>query len=491
MPEDEGFYRALAARDARFDGLFYVGVSTTGIYCRPICTARTPGRDRCAFFRTPAAAEKAGFRACFRCRPELAPGSSQLHVLSRLVSSAVDRIDQGFLNEHDVDQLAGDLGVTGRHLRRAMTRQIGVSPVELAQSRRLALAKRLVQDTRLGLAEVAFAAGFKSVRRFNALFRHRFDRSPSELRQGHGDEQAQRLSLRLDYRPPLDFTSLLGFLRDRATPGVERVTGAGYVRLIEIDGHSGTVAVRADQARAALWVDVSLTLLAVLMKLVAKLRHLFDLDAEPQAIAAALSRDPVLAPLVRRRPGLRLPGSLDPFETTVRAVLGQQVSVRAATTLSGRLAARFGQAVATEDPRLTHRFPAAADLARAKVEEIAAIGLPRARALTLQSVAGAFAAGARGLTDADRLTEQLLALPGIGPSTASHVAMRAARQPDAFPAADLGIRRALGNVSAAQAEARSQRWRPFRSYAVMHLWGSCSPAPGTTQEASRQKGESQ
>jgi AraC family transcriptional regulator, regulatory protein of adaptative response / DNA-3-methyladenine glycosylase II len=491
MQNADGFYRALASRDPRFDGIFYVGVSTTGIYCRPICSARTPGRDRCTFFASPAAAEKAGFRACFRCRPELAPGRSHQDALPRLVSNAVDRIEQGFLNEHDVDRLASELGVTGRHLRRAMARQIGVTPVELAQSRRLALAKRLLQDTRLGLAEVAFASGFQSVRRFNALFRARFDRSPSDLRRQHGTaEPAPRtLSLRLDYRPPLELPALLAFLRDRAIPGVERVAEGSYRRVVEIDGQTGTVAVGPDPQRPALWVNVSLSLLGVfppqagrpawgprLMKLAARLRHLFDLDAQPHAIAEVLLRDPRLAPLVRRRPGLRVPGSLDPFETTVRAVLGQQVSVRAATTLAGRLAARFGRPIQGEDPLLTHRFPTAAELARAPVEAIAAIGLPRARAQSVQAVAAAFAAGGLDLDDPEALTAQLVALPGIGPWTASYVAMRAARQPDAFPASDLGIRRALGNIGAREAEARSQRWRPFRSYAVLHLWTSL-PAP--------------
>jgi AraC family transcriptional regulator of adaptative response / DNA-3-methyladenine glycosylase II len=471
MPNADGFYTALAARDPRFDGIFYVGVSTTGVYCRPICSARTPGRDRCTFFDSPAAAEKAGFRACFRCRPELAPGRSHQDALPRLVGRAVDRIEQGFLNDHDVDRLARDLGVTGRHLRRAMARQIGVTPVELAQSRRLALAKRLLQDSRLGLAEVAFASGFQSVRRFNALFRARFARSPSDLRRQHGTGANPRaLSLRLDYRPPLDLPALLGFLRDRAIPGVEHVADGCYRRVVHLDGQVGTVCVRGDRQRAALWVDVSPALLGVLMQLTARLRHLFDLDAQPQAVAQTLGADPVLGPRVRRRPGLRVPGSVDPFETTVRAILGQQVSVRAATTLAGRLAARLGQPVRTDDAALTHRFPTAAELARAPLDAIAALGLPRARAATVSAVATAFAGAGLDLDDPERLAAQLCALPGIGPWTASYVAMRAARQPDAFPAADLGIRRALGNVSAREAEACAERWRPFRSYAVLHLW---------------------
>jgi AraC family transcriptional regulator, regulatory protein of adaptative response / DNA-3-methyladenine glycosylase II len=477
MQNGEGYYRALAARDARFDGLFFVGVSTTGIYCRPICSARTPRRDRCSFFLSPAAAEKAGFRACFRCRPELAPGHGGDAGLPRLVASAVDHIDRGFLNEHDVDALARVLGVTGRHLRRAMSQQIGVSPVELAQSRRLALAKRLLQDTRLGLAEVAFASGFQSVRRFNALFRQRFGRPPGDLRRAHATEEAPRtLSLRLDYRPPLDWEALLAFLGARATPGVEVVSGGEYRRVIQTGGETGTIAARADASRPAIWVEASLSLMGGVMTLVARLRQLFDLDARPDAIAQTLSGDSLLAPLVRRRPGLRVPGSVDPFETTVRAVLGQQVSVRGATTLAGRLAERFGRALRTPDPQLHHLFPAAAQLARASAEEIASIGLPRARAATIRAVAEAFASGqlapAAHPGEADQMTERLLALPGIGPWTAAYVAMRAGRTPDAFPAGDLGIRRALGDLGLQQTEARSQRWRPWRSYAAMHLWSS-------------------
>ncbi len=499
MQNGDGYYRAMAARDARFDGLFFVGVSTTGIYCRSICSARTPRRDRCTFFPSAAAADKAGFRACFRCRPELAPGQAGADALPRLVTSAVARIDEGYLNEHDVDQLAEDLGVTGRHLRRAMVQQIGLSPVELAQSRRLALAKRLLQDTRLGLAEIAFASGFQSVRRFNALFRERFGRPPGELRRAHGSEAVARtLSLRLDYRPPLDWAGLLAFLGDRATPGVERVEGdrgGHYRRVIEVDGKVGTVAVRADPARPALWVEASLSLIGGVMKLVAKLRHLFDLDARPDAIAATLAADARLAPLLAARPGLRVPGSVDPFETTARAILGQQVSVRGATTLAGRLVERFGHPVRTDDPHLHHRFPTAAELARVAPEAIATIGLPRARAAALRGVAEAYATGRVALpeqgADAEAVTAQLLTLPGVGPWTAAYLAMRAARNPDAFPAGDLGVRRALGDVSAAEAEARSERWRPWRSYAVMYLWsslgGARSEAPAPTPATGRTK----
>lgn len=483
-------YAALTARDRRFDGLFFVGVKTTGIYCRPVCTARTPGRDRCTFYGTPAEAEKAGFRACLRCRPELAPGNSAVDALPRLVESAVALIGEGFMNDQGVDELASELGVTARHLRRAMEERLGVSPVELAQSRRLALAKQLLHDTSLGLAEIAFASGFQSVRRFNTLFTERFGRAPSALRREAGSAagrsnqasgEAQRmLSLRLDYRPPFDWDALLGFLGPRAIPGVEHVEGGVYRRVVHVGGKTGIVAVRRLRDRPALLAGIPLALSGVLMPVVARLRALFDLDAQPDPIAEALSADDILGPLVRQRPGLRLPGAVDPFEMAARAVLGQQVSVRAATTLAGRLASRFGYPLpsSAEDRRLTHRFPTAGELASQSASDVAAIGLPLRRAESLVAIATAFSSGP--LSGAARtrgpasIVAHLADLPGIGDWTAQYVAMRAFRHPDSFPAGDLGLRKALGGLSAKQAAARAERWSPWRSYAVLHLWTALS-----------------
>ncbi|HSN89979.1 MAG TPA: AlkA N-terminal domain-containing protein, partial [Anaeromyxobacteraceae bacterium] len=354
-------YRALAARDRRFDGLFLVGVSTTGVYCRPVCPARTPGRDRCRFFAHAAEAEREGFRACFRCRPELSPGQGPVDASPRLVAAATARIEAGFLNEGSVDQLARGLGVTGRHLRRALEGALGLSPVELAQSRRMALAKQLLQDTGLPVAEVAFAAGFRSLRRFNALFRARFGRPPTALRREAGATAAPdgALTLRLDFRPPLDWEALLAFLAARATAGVEEVAGDAYRRTVRLGERSGWVEVRRDPDRPALRAAVSLSLAGALMPLAARLRALFDLDARPDAVADHLARDPLLRRSVRRHPGLRVPGAFDGFETAARVVLGQQVSVRAATTLAGRLTAALGDPVATPFPALTRLGPAA------------------------------------------------------------------------------------------------------------------------------------
>jgi AraC family transcriptional regulator of adaptative response / DNA-3-methyladenine glycosylase II len=468
-------YRALTARDPRFDGVFFVGVRTTGIYCRPICRARTPGRDRCVFFTRAAEAERDGFRACFRCRPELAPGGGPVDAVPRLVQAAVQRIEAGALNEGSVDDLAAELGVTGRHLRRAMVAELGVSPVDLAQTRRLALAKQLLQDTGLSLTDIAFASGFASVRRFNALFQARFGEPPSALRRAHGGGRAaEAITLRLDHRPPLAWEPLLAHLAARAIPGVEVVEGGVYRRSVRLGGASGWIVVAPDPARPALVAEVSLSLAGSLMPLAARVRALFDLDARPAEIAAHLGRDRRLAPLVARRPGLRVPGAFDGFETTVRAILGQQVSVRGATTLSGRLVATFGEPIRSPHAGVTHLFPRPEVIAGADEGAIAAIGMPAARARAVQALARAVTSGLRMVRggDAAETGAALTALPGIGPWTAEYVAMRALGWPDAFPASDLGLRNAMGGSSTKDLTAAAERWRPWRAYAAQHLWTS-------------------
>lgn len=467
-------YDALCARDRRFDGLFYVGVTTTGIYCRPICPARTPSRGRCEFFTRAAEAERAGFRACFRCRPELAPGRAAVDSLPRLVAAALAHIDAGALNDDSLDSLAASLGVSARHLRRAITAALGVSPVELAQTRRLALAKQLLQDSALPLAEVAFASGFASVRRFNAAVKSRFGRPPGEVRRAAGEAaSAGEIALRLDYRPPLEWGALLAFLRARQIPGVEQVEGDVYRRVVALGDRTGWVEIAPDPSRAALAVRVSLSLAARLMPVASRLRALFDLDAEPAAVAGHLRRDPVLAAGIAARPGLRVPGAFDGFELAVRAILGQQVSVQAATTLAGRLVARFSRPVADLPAGLWAAFPAPGVLAAAPLAAVQELGLPEARARALVGLARASAEGGLDLspaTDPAAAAEALCALPGIGPWTAQYIAMRALRWPDAFPAGDLVVRRALGVTTSRAAEARAAAWRPWRAYAVMHLW---------------------
>jgi AraC family transcriptional regulator of adaptative response / DNA-3-methyladenine glycosylase II len=468
-------YRAVCARDGRFDGRFFVGVTTTGIYCRPVCRARTPGRDRCRFFGTRAEAEREGFRACFRCRPELAPGQGPLDALPRLVERAIARIDAGALNGRSVDALAESLQVSGRHLRRALTAALGVGPVALAQSRRLALAKQLLQDTSLPLAELALASGFESVRRFNALFQARFGRPPSAVRreEGAGGAPGASLTLRLDHRTPYGWDALLAFLAPRAIPGVEEVDGEVYRRTLRVGSRRGWVAVRRDARRPALRADVSLSLAGALMPVVARLRALLDLDAHPAIIDEHLAGDPVLRPLVNLRPGLRVPGAFDGFESAARAILGQQVTVGGATTLAGRLARRFGEPLETPFPGLDRLFPPAETLAEAGDDDVASLGMPAARARAVLALARAVARDGLRLEpsgDVESTLARLRELPGIGDWTAQYVAMRALGWPDAFPAGDLGLRAALGGVSASAAVRVAERWRPWRAYAVMHLW---------------------
>jgi AraC family transcriptional regulator of adaptative response / DNA-3-methyladenine glycosylase II len=520
---DDVRYEALLARDPRFDGVFFVAVTTTGIYCRPICPVRTPMRSRCQFFETAAQAERAGFRACFRCRPELAPAASRdgrpihgasfdtrvsrstrvsVDAIDTLVAAATQRIHEGALNDGTLDDLARELGVTGRHLRRSLEARLGVSPVELAQSRRLALAKQLLQDTLLPATDIAFAAGFGSVRRFNAVFAARMGRPPSEVRRIApklvGREASTTMvgatTLRLDYREPYDWPRLLEFLRGRAIPGVEIVGDGFYRRVVHLGGHVGEIRVEAVRhgnargnsvrARPALQLTVSPSLLPVLMQLVARVRRMFDLDAHPDRIDAVLRRDRTLARHLAKRPGLRVPGAIDPFEASIRALLGQQVSVAAATTLAGRFAARFGArykgsdgpagsgALAVSDG-LAYRFPTPAEVVAAGPDRIAKLGMPGKRGLAIHTFANAVASGAIRLdasADLDTFVARLVELPGIGPWTAHYLAMRALHVPDAFPAADLGVQKALGMAGAKAAEARAEAWRPYRSYAVLHLW---------------------
>ncbi|HEY2902367.1 MAG TPA: AlkA N-terminal domain-containing protein [Polyangia bacterium] len=484
-------YRALVARDARFDGIFFVGVKTTGIYCRPVCRARTPGRDRCVFFHAAAQAEVAGFRSCFRCRPELAPGAAPVDAVSRVVAAAMRRIEEGALcQDGTIDELAGELGVSGRHLRRAMRAELGVSPLALAESRRMALARQLIVDTTLPMTEVAFASGFRSVRRFNAALKERYARSPSAMRRTprEGTAAGETLTVTLHYRPPYDWPAMLNHLGARAIPGVECVRDEIYLRTAAVGAHRGWLAVAAVPGRAALQVTVSTSLAGALMMVVARLRRLFDLDAQPAAIAAHLARDPRLAASVRARPGLRLAGAFDPFEAAARAVLGQQISVAAARTLAGRLVAGLGEAIATPHAALGRLFPPPGAIAASSVVDLGRVGMPIRRAATLRAIAQAVGNGELSLDaggEPARLVEQALALPGVGHWTAHYLAMRGLGWPDAFPEDDLVLRRALGGISGPQARALAEPWRPWRAYGATHLWAGVKPrsrhqAPATT-----------
>jgi AraC family transcriptional regulator, regulatory protein of adaptative response / DNA-3-methyladenine glycosylase II len=475
--DEDVWYRALVSRDSRFDGVFFVGVKTTGIYCRPVCTARTPGRRSCRFFASAALAEQAGFRPCLRCRPELAPGHAPIDSVRTTARAAAARIEAGALNNGgSLEDLAASLGLSSRQLRRAVRKELGVSPIELAQTNRLLLAKRLIAETQLPMVQVALAAGFESLRRFNALFRSHYRLSPSALRRSSSRAVATDcLRLTLAYRPPLDWNAMLRFLAARAIPGVECVTGAAYHRTAGIGKHRGWLSVSHVADRHLLAVDLATSLAPALPSILVRLRNLFDLDARPDIIDAHLAIEPLLAESVRRRPGLRVPGAFDSFELGMRAVLGQQISVRAASTLAGRFAERFGEAIETPLACLTHISPTAQSIATAHSSTLARLGLPGARAESLQNLACAVAHGQLERdsgVDPSAVIARLIELPGIGLWTAQYIAMRALGWPDAFPSGDLGLLKAARLKSAKALERTAQRWRPWRGYAAMHLWES-------------------
>lgn len=476
-------YKALIARDARFDGVLYVGVKSTGVYCRPVCPARTPRSDRCQFFANAAAAENAGFRPCLRCRPELAPGNAVIDSGRRIAATAAQRIEAGALNEAGIDELAAEFGLSSRQLRRVVKRELGVTPTELAQTQRLLLAKHLLTDSALPAIEIAFASGFSSVRQFNAIFRDRYGLSPTALRRSQSSKRSEEtLTILLGFRPPMAWPWLLKFLAGRAISGVELVEDNRYWRAIQIGqgkGQSksskGWICVERVEGANSLRVEISLTLARRLPSLLARVKNLFDLDAHPQLIEARLSEDERLRDLVNRHSGLRLPGAFDGFEMAMRAVLGQQISVAAARTIAGRIAEAFAEPVETPNPRLNRASVSAARLSQAGVADLTRLGLTGKRAECLISLARAVAEGGVTLepgADAETTIERLKQLPGIGDWTAHYVAMRALRWPDAFPHSDLGLRKALGETSSKRILEIAENWRPWRAYALMHLWNS-------------------
>jgi AraC family transcriptional regulator, regulatory protein of adaptative response / DNA-3-methyladenine glycosylase II len=478
--DHDACYRALSLRDARFDGRFFVGVRTTGIYCRPVCPARTPRSENVTFYPTAASAQRVGFRPCLRCRPENAPDLGARRGTSNTVSRALGLIELGALDDARIDDLAGRLGVGERQLRRLFRQHLGASPTAVAQTRRVLLAKQLVHETSLPMAEIAFASGFGSVRRFNETFRTLFDRPPGALRRAQRPEVSAgpqgEIDLLLRYQPPYDWPAMLEFLRRRAIPGIEVVTSDSYARSIRLDGATGTVRVRNGQGNA-LQATVRLPRLSSLPAIIARLRRVFDLAADPLAIAAHLTVDPVLAPLVEARPGLRVPGAWDGFELAIRAVLGQQISVSAAARLAGRLVAAYGECLAEPDGALTQVFPLPDALAST---DLATLGMPRSRAAALSAVAAAAIADPHifdatlGLDDAVR---RLRSIRGVGEWTAQYIALRQLREPDAFPATDLGLLRAIAQregrrPSTSEILDRANAWRPWRGYAAQHLWAA-------------------
>jgi AraC family transcriptional regulator of adaptative response / DNA-3-methyladenine glycosylase II len=495
VQDPDALYSALSARDARFDGVFYVGVTSTGIYCRPVCTARTPKRANCRFFPSAEAAERSSFRPCLRCRPELAPGHAPVDDAHRIGALIAQRIAEGAADEGEgIEEIARQFGWSSRQIRRMLRTSLGVSPMELVLTRRLLLAKQLLTETDLPITEVAFASGFASLRRFNDAFGTRYGMPPTRFRRATRLAEAPApgeargtLSLLLSYRTPFDWPGILAFLRKRALAGVESVPDDACARTVRLGAYTGWVRVMDLPARRALSVELPQALTPVLPALLGRLRHVFDLAARPDVIDAQFAADATLGPLVARAPGLRVPGAFDGFELAMRAILGQQVTVKAAATIAGRFAARFGEPLdlrplapdALPPDGLSLLSPTPARVAAASVDEVASLGVPRARAASMIALAEEVAAGRLRLEPGappDGVMAQLTALPGIGAWTAGYIAMRALRDPDAFPRGDVALQKALGEVSASRADELSQAWRPWRSYATLHLWRSLAPS---------------
>ncbi|HQR32734.1 MAG TPA: DNA-3-methyladenine glycosylase 2 [Blastocatellia bacterium] len=467
--DHQSYYQAVLTHDTRFDGVFFVGVSTTRIYCRTVCTVKTPRSENCRFFSTAASAEQAGFRPCLRCRPELAPGNAQVDAVSRLAASAISRIEDGSLTEKRLDEFAAEMGVTDRHLRRVIQSEFGVSPIELIQTQRLLLAKRLLTDTNLPITEVAFASGFASLRRFNALFKERYRLNPTELRKHRPTVATETLTCELAYRPPFDWQSLLDYLKARALRGVETVEGNRYMRTVAVGKQIGWVVVEPAADKFVLRVELSASLAKTILPVLAGVKRVFDLKAEPTQIAAQLGE------LAADNPGLRVPGAFSGFEIAVRAILGQQVSVKSATTLAGRYVAAFGEPVETPFAALTHLSPTPQRVASAEVSQLTSLGIIGARAKSILALAEAVSSGKLNLSpggNVEQTMEQLKQLPGVGEWTAQYVAMRALAWPDAFPHTDLGIYKALGTNKPKRVLELAEAWRPWRAYAVLHLWKS-------------------
>ena len=476
-------YRAVAAHDARFDGAFFIGVTSTGIYCRPVCRVKTPRRENCRFFAHASQAEGAGFRPCLRCRPELAPqtlawsAQDASALLAQHAARLLDSPDAWGDEVPSVAGLAARLGVSDRHLRRVFEAELGVSPMDWLQTRRLLSAKQLLADTRLPVAQVALAAGFASLRRFNAAFAAQYRMSPTALRRdGSEAKPGDGIAVTLGYRPPYDVREMLQFLQQRGIAGVEQIDQSTHTvaRTLRLDDDTrGWIACRFEPEQHRVQVRVADSLAPQLPRVIARVRAWLDLDADPAAIHAVLGADfPALA-------GLRVPGTLDGFELAVRAVLGQQVTVAAARTLTTRLVERFGTPLATPIDGLTRLFPSPAALAAASGDELGQLGVVRQRQAAIHALAQAVSSGQIRLhagADVAATMDALKALPGIGAWTADYIALRALRWPDAFPAGDVALQKALSpdgqRLTARAAEGRAERWRPWRAYAVIRAWHS-------------------
>ena len=484
--------RARLTRDARFDGKFFIGVLSTKIYCRPICPARTAKESNVRYYPTAAAAQEAGFRPCLRCRPECSPGTPAWQGTPSTVSRALKLISESGLDDGGVESLAGRLGVGSRHLRRLFLQHLGASPSAVAKTQRLQFAKKLIDETQLPMNEIALASGYGCTRRFNAAFRDTYKRTPTHIRKlarRSGEQVANQYVFRLRYRRPFHWDGMLAFLALRATPGIEVVENGRYRRTIAVDGERGWMEISCDAANDGLIARVQIGNPRSLFHIIERVRAMFDLNADWLAIARSLKADKALTEKLASEPGLRVPGCWDGFELAVRAILGQQVSVKGATTLAGRITAQYGEPFQAADG-LTHVFPTAKALASMTVTNA---GMPTSRVETIRKLARAVSEGTITFTadtDADELRNGLCAIPGIGPWTAQYIAMRALGQPDAFPTGDLGLLKALDLRSTRELELRSEAWRPWRAYAAMYLWcvpGISRSADSVSSDAQRSR----
>ena len=481
--DDEVCYRAVRSRDRRFDGVFYTAVRTTGIYCRPSCAARTPAAQNVTFHRTAASAQAAGFRACKRCLPDATPGSPDWDVAADVAGRAMRLVADGVVDREGVDGLARRVGYSARHLNRVLTQELGAGPLALARARRAQTARVLIETTELSYADVAFAAGFASVRQFNDTVREVYAASPTHLRGRRGHSSATgAVAMRIAVRTPFNGAALLRFLAHHLIPGVEVAGDGWYARTLDLPHGPGTVRLEIGEAEpvgqtAFVRVTFALTDLRDTAAALERTRRLLDADCDPVAVDEHLVADPVLGELVRRTPGLRVPGQVDGDEVAMRTVIGQQVSVAGACTVTGRLVAEHGRPISTGVPGLTHLFPDAATIAGLDQAELP---MPRARGRALIGLAAALASGEIALDrgpDRAAVRQDLLQLPGIGPWTADYIALRALAHPDVFLPTDVGVRNALRGMGhdADTVIAGSERWRPWRSYALMHLWNTLMP----------------
>ncbi len=477
LPVDSILEQARKARDARFDGRFFIAVKTTGIYCRPVCPVKMPRAENVTFYASAAAASEAGFRPCLRCRPESSPGTPAWMGTTTTVSRALKLINEGALDDDNMTTLCDRLGVSPRHLNRLFTKHIGASPKTVAQTRRLHFAKRLIDETTLSLTDIAMAAGYGSVRRFNDHFQQTYQRAPGSIRkEPRGDRPIKNgdvLTMRLHYREPYDFPGLLAFFSLRSVPGVESVTDTFYERLLHEDGETGTVRVSNETGAGCLKVEVESVGVKKLLSIVSRVRRMFDTDAIPSEINRVLSADEKFAPLIKANPGQRLPGAWDGFETAVRAIVGQQVSVKGATTVMGTIARLYGIQVGDR-----FVFPPAEKLA---LLDPAALPMPGKRAEAIKALALGVVNSEIDFSihqDAGQFREKLMTIKGIGPWTAQYVTMRALADPDVLLHGDLVIRKVAQQLFHLETEktliAQAEQWRPWRAYAGMHLWRAAS-----------------